>query len=96
MSAGCRWVMVPQGYALISSNKYRHTLAGKASWEKFASRFVNIACNQALSLLICITVVCRETEAAVIVGSRRLHSKIKSLRQEVFHKTLKNGKGINS
>lgn len=96
MSAGCRWVMVPQGYALLSSNKYRHTLAGKASWEKFASQFVNIACNQALLLLICISVVCRETEAAVLVGSRRLHSKIKSLQQEVFHKTLKYEKGTNS
>lgn len=94
MSAGCRWVMVPQGYALLSSNKHRHTLAGKASWEKFASQFVNIACNQALLSLICITAVCRETEAAIIVGSRRLHSKIKALQQEVFHKTLK--KGTNS
>lgn len=96
MSAGRRWVMVPQGYALLSSNKYRHTLAGKASWEKFASQFVNIACNQALLLLICISVVCRETGAAVLVGSRRLHSKIKSLQQEVFHKTLKYEKGTNS
>lgn len=65
MSAGCRWVMVPQGYALLHSNTYRHILAGKASWEKFASQFVYIACSQALSLLICIKVVCRETEAAL-------------------------------
>ena len=35
--------MVPQGYALLSSNKYRHTLAGKASWEKFTSQIANAA-----------------------------------------------------
>lgn len=69
MSAGCRWVMVPQGYTLLSPNKYRHTLAGEASWEKFSSQFVNIACNQALLFLTCTTVVCGETEAAIIVGS---------------------------
>lgn len=69
MSAGCGWVMVPQGYASLFSNKYRHTLAEKASWEKCTAQFVNIACNQALLLLICITVMCRETEAVVIVSS---------------------------
>lgn len=42
MCAGWRWVMVPQGYALLSSNKYSHTLAGKASWEKFTSQIANI------------------------------------------------------
>lgn len=41
MSAGWRWVMVPQGYALLSSNKY--TLAGKVSWEKFTSQIANVA-----------------------------------------------------
>lgn len=33
-------------------------------------------------------------DSGCIVGSRRLHSKIKCLQQEVFHKTLKYGKGI--
>jgi len=35
--------MVPQGHALLSSNKYRHILAGKASWEKFNSQTANAA-----------------------------------------------------
>lgn len=35
-------------------------------------------------------------EAAITVCSRRLHSKIKPLLQEVFHKTLSMGKELTA
>lgn len=83
-----KWVMVPQGYSLLSSNKYRHTLAGKHNGRNLLFSLATLHYNQALSYLIWITVESRVDEDVNIVGSWKIKSLLQVVCHEDFHKTL--------